>query len=79
MLGGVFIAGGIAHLILGRLYPEGYAVFAVPALLDWMKTAWISFPLPRIGWLPFLLATYEITVGFRVLANGRARCASAPQ
>lgn len=59
----IFIAGGIAHLILGRLQPEGYAVFAGTALFPWLSDLWASFVMPNIGWLTVLLGAYELACG----------------
>ena len=63
----IFIAGGIAHLVLGRVEPEGYAVFAETALLPWLSELWVSFVMPNIGWLTIALGIYEIVCGAGML------------
>ncbi|MGO1592123.1 MAG: hypothetical protein ACTHW1_03345 [Ancrocorticia sp.] len=63
----IFIAGGIAHFILGRLQPEGYAVFADTALFPWLSELWASFVMPNIGWLTIVLGVFEIGCGIGVL------------
>lgn len=63
----IFIAGGVAHLILGRVQPEGYAVFADTALFPWLSSLWASFVMPNIAWLTIILGLYEIACGIAVL------------
>lgn len=65
----VFIAGGIAHLVLGRLQPEGYAVFADTALFPWLSSLWMSFAMPHIGWLTIALGAYEIACGIGMISQ----------
>ena len=59
----VFIAGGVSHLVLGRLRPEDYAAFGDTALFGWLGDLWASFVIPNIGWLTIVLAVYEIACG----------------
>lgn len=63
----IFITGGIVHLLLGRLQPEGYAVFADTALLPWLSELWASFVMPNIGILTVALGIYQIACGIGVL------------
>lgn len=63
----IFIAGGIAHFVLGRVQPEGYAVFADTALFPWLSRLWVSFVMPNVGWLTITLGIYEISCGIGVL------------
>lgn len=63
----VFIAGGVAHFILGRVDPGGYAVFADTALLPWLNDLWHSFVMPNIGWLTVVLGVYEVLCGVGIL------------
>lgn len=65
----VFIAGGIAHLVLGRLQPEGYAVFADTALFPWLSSLWMSFAMSHIGWLTLALGAYEIACGIGMISQ----------
>ncbi len=71
LFGFIFIGGGIVHIILGRLSPDDYAVFALTPPFEWMKTLWTEFAIPNIGWLTLLLAAYEITAGVLVFLSGR--------
>ncbi|WP_199445875.1 hypothetical protein [Auritidibacter sp. NML120636] len=59
----IFIAGGIAHLVLGRVNPEGYVVFADTAMLPIMSDLWMAFVMPNIGWLTIVLGFYEFACG----------------
>lgn len=63
----IFIAGGIVHFLLGRLQPEGYAVFADTVLFPWMSNLWTSFVMPNISWLTIALGIYEIGCGLGLL------------
>lgn len=63
----IFIAGGIAHFFLGRLQPEGYAVFADTALFPWLSSLWMSFVMPNISWLTIVLGIYEIGCGLGLM------------
>ncbi len=72
----VFIAGGIAHLVLGRVHPEGYAVFGDTALLPWLGSLWSSFVMPNIGWLTIVLGAYELACGIGMLRRRTVRVAA---
>lgn len=63
----LFIAGGLAHVVLGRVQPEGYAVFADTALFGWLSEIWMSFVMPNIGWLTIALGAYEVACGIGML------------
>ena len=63
----VFIAGGVSHLFLGRLQPEGYVSFAHTALFSWLSDLWTSWVMPNIGWLTIVLGIYEIACGLSML------------
>lgn len=63
----IFIAGGTAHFVLGRVQPEGYAVFGETPLFPWLRELWVSFVMPNIGWLTVLLGIYEIACGAGML------------
>lgn len=65
----IFVAGGIAHFVLGRLQPEGYAAFADTALFPWLGDLWMSFVMPNIGWLTIVLGLYEIACGVGVVSR----------
>ncbi|MDN5557966.1 MAG: hypothetical protein L0G23_00805 [Ruaniaceae bacterium] len=72
----IFVAGGVAHLVLGRVAPEGYAVFGETALLPWLSALWGSFVMPNIGWLTIVLGIFEIAVGLGMLWRRTARAAA---
>lgn len=72
----IFVAGGIAHLVLGRVAPEGYAVFGDTALLPWLSALWDSFVMPNIYWLTIALGIFEIAVGLGILLRRTARLAA---
>jgi uncharacterized membrane protein len=63
IFGVIFIAGGIVHFVLGRAYPDGYAVFATSALVPGLASLWESFVMPNIGWLTLVLGCGEVLVG----------------
>lgn len=63
----LFVAAGIAHLVLGRVDPAGYAVFADTAAAPWIADLWASWVMPDIGRLTILLAGYQIACGIGVL------------
>lgn len=67
LLAVLFVAAGIAHLVLGRLDPGGYAVFADTAAAPWIADLWASWVMPDIGLLTVLLAVYQIACGIGVL------------
>lgn len=67
LLAVLFVAAGIAHLVLGRVDPAGYAVFADTAAAQWIADLWASAVMPNIGWLTALLAGYQIACGIGVL------------
>lgn len=68
----VFIAGGISHIVLGRVSPEGYAAYGDTAWPDALAVLWHEFVMPNIGWLTLVLAVFEIAVGVGLLLRGRA-------
>ncbi|MGV3071744.1 hypothetical protein ACEE90_04775 [Corynebacterium phoceense] len=76
--GFLFLAGGVAHLVLGRTAPESYAVFGDTALVVWLRDLWFSFDMPDIGWLTLVLAAYEMAAGAALFARGRAVRWGAP-
>jgi uncharacterized membrane protein YphA (DoxX/SURF4 family) len=63
----VFLAGGVAHLVLGRTMPSSYAVFGDTALFGWLTNLWDSFVMPNISWLTILMALFEIVCGAGLL------------
>lgn len=63
----LFVAAGIAHLVLGRADPAGYAVFADTAAAQWIADLWASAVMPNIGWLTVVLAVYQIACGIGML------------
>ena len=63
----IFVCGGVSHLFLGRVQPEGYAVFADTALIPWLRSLWLSFVMPNIGVLTVLLAVFQIACGIGLL------------
>lgn len=67
----IFVGGGISHVVLGRLTPESYRVYADTALLAPLADLWHSFVMPHIGGLTLLLAAFEIACGLGLLASGR--------
>lgn len=77
VLGVIFLGGGIAHLVLGRSDPAGYAPFGETALLPWLTHLWSSFVMPHIGLLTLLLGLAELVVGAGLLSRGRAVVAAA--
>lgn len=70
LFGIIFVAGGISHIFLGQLQPEGYAVFATTAPFEWMRWMWENVALPNIGWLTLVMAAYEITAGTLMFLRG---------
>lgn len=72
VLGVVFLGGGVAHLILGRTHPAGYAPFGKTALLPALTDLWSSFVMPNIGVLTVLLGVAELLVGAGLLSRGPA-------
>jgi uncharacterized membrane protein len=63
VFGVILIAGGIVHFVLGRAYPDGYAVFADSALVPGLSSLWGSFVMPNIGWLTIVLGCLEVAAG----------------
>ena len=68
----IFIAGGVVHLVLGRLAPEAYAAFAETPLFPWLGALWTSFVMPNIGWLTVVCAALELAAGVALLRGGTA-------
>lgn len=68
--GVIFLLGGVAHLVLGRLAPQGYAAFGQTAILDWLSHLWAVFVMPNIGWLTVACATFELGVGAALMRGG---------
>ena len=56
----IFIGGGIAHFVMGRTMPDGYAVFGDTALIPGLGAVWDSFVMPNIGWLTILTGIFEV-------------------
>ncbi|MDO5504510.1 MAG: hypothetical protein Q4G67_15205 [Actinomycetia bacterium] len=63
----IFIAAGIANIVLGRLLPESYGVFGETALLPWLSELWESFVMPNVGLLTIVLGLFQIACGLGVL------------
>ncbi len=72
----IFLAGGIAHLVLGRVAPDSYEVFGDTALFGGMRTWWSGFVMPHIGWLTLAVACYEIACGLGMLWRPTVRLAA---
>jgi uncharacterized membrane protein YphA (DoxX/SURF4 family) len=72
----IFIAGGISHLVLGRVNPQGYSGFGATAWIPWLRTLWSSFVMPNIGWLTILLGIYEIACGVLMIPRRTVRLAA---
>lgn len=72
VLGVIFLGGGLAHLVLGRTHPAGYASFGKTALLPALTDLWSSFVMPNIGVLTVLLGVAELLVGVGLLSRGSA-------
>lgn len=72
----IFIGGGIAHFILGRTNPDGYAVFGNTALIPWLGELWSGFVMPNIGWLTILTGILELACGVGLLFKRSVRVAA---
>ncbi len=77
VFGLIFVAGGVSHLFLGQLQPDGYAAFAQTALFPWLADLWMSFVMPNIGWLTIALGIYEIACGVGMSRRRLVRLAAA--
>lgn len=78
VFGMLFIAGGFTHILLGRLIPEGYAVFGENALIPALGEFWATTVMPHIGWITLVQAAIEIACGIGLLRSGlRVRLAAA--
>lgn len=72
VFGVIFILGGIVHLVMGRIAPEGYAAFGKTAVFDWLSQLWMGFVMPNIGWLTVVCAALELAAGVALLRGGTA-------
>lgn len=71
-LAGMFLAGGVVHVVLGLVAPEVYDSFADGAIVDVVRTAWRDLFVPNATLLALGLAAFEATVGGLILRGGRA-------
>lgn len=69
----VFVGGGVSHLVLGTVQPEGYAAFGTTSLLPGLSSLWSSFVMPNIRLLTIVLAALEMTAGIGLTLAGRAQ------
>ncbi|MCL2785530.1 MAG: hypothetical protein FWD55_08930 [Propionibacteriaceae bacterium] len=65
----IFIGGGIAHFVLGRLQPDSYAGFAQTPVFGWLQDLWVAWVMPNIGWLTIVLGVYELACGVGMIAK----------
>lgn len=72
----IFIGGGIAHFVLGRINPDGYAVFGDTSLIPALGNLWSSFVMPNIGWLTILTGVFELACGVGLLFRRSMRVAA---
>ncbi|WP_116114666.1 hypothetical protein [Austwickia chelonae] len=75
--GVIFLLGGVVHLVLGRLAPQGYEAFGRTAVLDDLSHLWVVFVMPNIGWLTVACAVFECGVGAALLRGGDTARAAA--
>ena len=71
VFGVVFVTGAVVHLVLGRVYPEGYAVFGQSALWPGLERWWTGAVMPSIGPLTLLVAGIELAIGVGFLVGNR--------
>lgn len=75
--GWIFVLGGLVHLALGRIAPDGYAAFGDTAAWPWLENLWATFVMPNIGLLTAAVGVLELVVGVALLRGGtRARLAA---
>ncbi len=65
----IFVGGGITHFILGRLQPDGYAVFADTSFIPQLGALWTSFVMPNIGLVTIGLGIFEVACGLGLLGE----------
>ncbi len=68
--GWIFVLGGLVHLVLGRIAPDGYAAFGDTAAWSWLENLWATFVMPNIGWLTAAVGVFELVVGVALLRGG---------
>jgi len=71
--GGLFLAGGVANLMLVLLVPHAYDNFADASYWPFVTHAWHSVVVPNVQSLITLLAVFELTTGVLILGR-RHRC-----
>lgn len=72
VFGFLFLAGGVAHLVLGRIAPKSYADCGETALFNWLSALCSSFVMPNISWLTLILAAFEMAACAALSVRGRA-------
>src|SRR5271169_4276550 len=65
--GGLFLAGGAAHIVLVSGWSHTYDSFAAGSNWSFIGHAWRSALVPNVHVLIPLLAAFEVTVGFLIL------------
>lgn len=69
VFGGIFLAGGLAHLLLLSLDSSAYDSFADSSYWPFITHAWHSVLVPNVYYLVPLLAVFEAAVGAAILSR----------
>lgn len=67
--GGMFVGGGLAHLLLLSLHSAAYDTFANASYWPFITHAWRSVLVPDVYYLVPLLATFELAVGVVIVGR----------
>lgn len=68
----VFLAGGVVNALIVTGNPDLYTGFADFSFLPVYRQLWVSFVIPRVQCLVFLVALFEIMVALLLLLKGQA-------
>jgi hypothetical protein len=66
-----YLLGWLSHVYLSLTNPQIYAVFGDTALIPGYTGLWKSMVMPSITFFAFLLAGFEILVGYLLLSEGK--------